>query len=371
MRRRRLPTRRAGRAGTSLIKLQDASDLRFLENVVTIQFPVRAAQSYLRRNMGNPLNIHLVEARRGEEPGMVRMVEIVHENGGKRSWIRGQRVLANGEPASFFVPDHLVMVRPQVAGEAAYSRCLGMRDEIVLHVPVRGYLRFLPAVFQGEGPVSSRSLARSRSTALQKWGTGLPDEQGVDASLDEDPLRRFLFMFQHVMTSITQEIDDLVHLTDPMLCEPKFLPWLASWVSFELDESLPVYQQRELVRRAIRLYRTRGTRDGIAEMVRVLTAAPVRIHERVKPHPMALGRGVLIGGRDVVERFQLREPPGAYLTEPTARASTSFFVLQLEPISRFRDRFGERAAHVLRRIVQVVSQERPTHVAFTIQFDVR
>jgi hypothetical protein len=106
-------------------------------------------------------------------------------------------------------------------------------------------------------------------------------------------------------------------------------------------------------------------------MVRVLTSAPVRVRERQKPGPVALGKAVLVGGRDVVERYQRGEPPGAYLMEPSQRRSTSFFTLMLEPRERFRGRFGERASGVLRRIVQVVSQERPVHVAFTIQFDDR
>jgi hypothetical protein len=72
-----------------------------------------------------------------------------------------------------------------------------------------------------------------------------------------------------------------------------------------------------------------------------------------------------------VERYQLDEPPGHYLMEPSERRRTSFFTLVLEPRERFKNRFGERAAPVLRRIVQVVSQERPTHVMFTIEFDAR
>ncbi len=371
MRRRRLPTRRAGRAGRSLIKYEETSDFRFLEQVVTISFPIKAARSYLRRNMGNRISYKLVEAQRGEVPGVVRMVEIRHENSGEKTFVRGERVLPNGEPASFFVPDHLVTVVPRISGAAKYNHSLGLHDDVVLHVPVRGYLRYLPAIFQGEGPVTSRMLTETRDTALAKWGSGLPDEQGVEVLLDEDPLRRFLFIFQHIMTTVTEKIDDIVDLTDPLATAPKFLPWLASWVAFELDEALPIHQQRELVRRAIRLYRTRGTRDGIGEMVRVLTSAPVRVLERSKPAPVALGKGFIIGGRDVVERYQKEEPPGSYLFEPTARTPTSYFILKLEPIDRFRDRFGERAAHILRRIVHVVSQERPTHIAFTIQFDAR
>jgi phage tail-like protein len=370
VRRRRLPSRRSKR-GTSLVKREQSTDLRYIEQVVTIRFGIRSARTYLQRNMGNIIRYQLVETLRGENVGIVRCVEIRHANGGEKTWIYGDRVLPNGEPASFFVPDHLCEIQARVEGAAAVSRTLGLDDEVILHIPVRGYLRFLPAIFQGEGPVHSRELIRSRDSALQKWGGGLATEQAVELVIDEDPIQRFLFIFQHLMTTITERIDHIVDLTDPLLCEPKFLPWLASWVGFELDESLPVHQQRELVRRAIRLYRTRGTRAGIEEMVRVLTSAPVRVLERERPNPVVLGNGVIIGGRDVVERYHKAEPPGCYLMEPSERRNTSYFTMKLEPRERFRTRFGERAAQVLRRIVHVVSQERPTHVAFTITFDQR
>jgi phage tail-like protein len=382
MRRRRLPARRA--AGgvpalavqqASLARFEPATDLRYLETVVTIQFPIRSAVEYLQRNMANKVSYRLVEARRGEAVGSVREVEIVHTSTGERSSIRGERVLANGEAASFYVPDHLVTVQARVQGAAGRSRNLGVDDEVILHVPVRGYLRFLPAIFQGEGPVHSREVVRARSAELQRWrGHELPDEAAWEMDPDEDPLRRYLFVFQHVMTTITNRIDRLVDLTDPMMVESKMLPWLASWVGFELDESLPVHQQRELVRRAIRLMRTRGTRIGIEEMVRVLTSAPVRVEERALPGAATLGRARLVGGATIVERYQRGEPPGAYLMQPAAEAEggrrpTSFFALRLEPRERFQGRFGERAAQVLRRIVNVVSQEKPSHVSFTIRFD--
>jgi phage tail-like protein len=370
VRRRRLPSRRS-RRGNSLVKREASTDLKYLEQVVTIQFPIRSARTYLQRQMGNRIIFQLQEARRGETVGVVRCVEIRHANGGDKTWIYGDRVLANGDPASFFVPDHLVSIQARVEGAARVSRMLGLDDEVVLHVPVRGYLRYLPSIFQGEGPVNSRELLRTRDSALQRFGSGLPEEQAREMEIDEDPIRRFLFIFQHMMTSVTEQIDHIVELTDPLLCEPKFLPWLASWVGFELDESLPVHQQRELVRRAIRLYRTRGTRAGIEEMVRVLTSAPARIQERQRPAPACLGKAIIIGGKDVVERYQRGEPLGSFLMEPTDRVDTSYFKLKLEPRERFRNRFGERAAQVLRRIVNVVSQERPTHVAFTVMFDQR
>lgn len=369
MRRRRLPSRSARQA--NLVKREFSTDFKYLKQVVAIQYPIRDARTYLQRNMANTVMFRLVEAKRGEAIGVVRSIEVKHANGGERTWITGSRVLPNGEPASFFVPDHLVRIEPVILGTASVSERLASGDEIIVHVPVRGYLRYLPALFQGEGPVVSRELLTVRDSALQRWGGGLPEKRASEVRVDEDPMRRFLFIFQHVMTSITDRIDHMVDLTDPLMCEAKFLPWLASWVGFDLDESLPVHQQRELVRRAIRLFRTRGTRAGVEEMLRVLTSAPARVNERVRPRPVALGSAVLGGGRDVVERYRKDEPGGIYLTDPSARSTTSFFRLVLEPRERFRARFGERASQVLRRIVNVVSQERPSHVAFTIEFDAR
>ena len=372
MRRRRLLTKRGDPGGTAIVVRQQSSDLRYLLRVVEIQFPVRSARQYLQRNMGQPVSVRLVEARRGEAVGMVRAVEVQHANSGERTWITVERLLPSGEPASFFVPDHLVTLRSSVSGAASRTEALSLEDRVVLHVPVRGYLRYLPSVFQGDGPVSAREITRSRDSALQRWGSGLPEEHGVDVELDEDPMRRFLFVFQHVMTTLTDTIDRLADLTDPVTCDPKFLPWLSSWVGFDLDESLPVNQQRELVRRAILLFRTRGTRRGIEEMVRVLTSAPVRIEERVVPRGAVLGKCTLIGGRDVVERYWRDEPVGCFLGGSTSqRAPTSSFSLVLEPRERFRDRFGERAAGTLRQIVDVVSRERPVHLLFVVHFDRR
>ncbi len=368
--RRRLLARRGGRRALPAPRSAASTDLGYLEQVVCVRFAVRSARTYLHRAVGNPVRVHLVEARRGEQVGIVREIEVRHTNSGDRTWIRPLRMLASGEPASFFVPDHLVRVMPDVSGPAARTGVLHRDDTIIVHVPVRGYLRFLPGIFHGEGPVERREITRSTSTALQRVG-GVPAEPTAITVHDtnDEPIRRMLFIFQHMMTTVTDPIDRLDELTDPMACEPQFLPWLASWVGFELDEALPVHQQRELVRRAIRLYRTRGTREGIEEMVTVLTSAPVRVRERVRPKGVVLGRSHLAGGADPVTRFRNKEPAACYLVPADAHADTDFFVLLLEARSGFVTRFGERGIAVLRRIIDVVSRERPCHVAFTLRFD--
>lgn len=345
----------------------ERDDYRYVEEVVRIAYPVRDARSFLARAMGNPIGYRLVEARRGEPVGCVREVEIHSASGGPTVRLRPIRTLPDGTPATYFAPDDLVEVRAvvEVDGGGALPP-LQPRDRVILHVPVRSYLRFLPGLYQGAVPTHRRDVVQADERALRRWGAR--EKAPAVQQQDSDQFRRFLFIFQHMMTTVTERIDGLAALTDPTQADPRFLPWIASWVNFELDESLPLHQQRELVRRSIRLQRTRGTAEGIAEMVRVLTSAPVRIVERRKPLPCVLGAMTLAGGRTVEERYGFAEPPAHYLVRES-RQKTSFFVLMLEDRAAFSRRFGERAASTLRRIVQIVSSEVPAHITFTIQFD--
>jgi hypothetical protein len=54
----------------------------------------------------------------------------------------------------------------------------------------------------------------------------------------------------------------------------------------------------------------------------------------------------------------------------THREPNRYFALVLEALPAFRRRFGERAELVLRRIVQIVSSERPSHITFTLRFEI-
>lgn len=344
-------------------------DLRYVEQVVRVNFPIQDARTYLRRHMSNRVGVRLVEAQRGERVGHVRGAEVLPAAGGEPMAIRSVRRHPDGRLASHFVPDGMVEKTTEVEtarGDRPFT--LTPHDEVVLQVPVRGYLRYLPAVFQGAVPTARRDVVRADEVSMRRWG----DRDQVTTSEVEDDhtdaLRRFLFLFQHLMTGVLDRVDAIPDLTDPIAADPKFLPWIASWVDFELDGSLPIHQQRELVRRAIRLYRNRGTREGVEELVRVLTSAPVRIVERKKPPPAVMGAAWLSGGATIAERYVRDNPPANFITRPDQPA-TRYFVLLLERRSRFERRFGERAMAVLNRIMRVVTHEKPAHVAFTIRFD--
>jgi len=351
-----------------------SGDYRYLEDVVRIRYPVRDARAYLNRHLGNRVQYELVEARRGEEVGEVREIRVEPHGGDAIVHVRSERRLPDGSPASFYAPDEMVETVTLIDVEGGRPlRPLHPRDRIYLVVPVRSYLRFLPGIYRGAMPTQRRDVKPVAERSARQWGAR-PEQRttSVDAN-SSDQFRRFLFIFQHLMTTVTDQIDDIPDLTDPLAADPDFLPWIASWVAFPLDEDLPLHRQRELVRRSISLYRARGTVVGITEMIRVLTGADVRIVERRRPRAATMGAGTigslrLAGGRSVAERYRHNEPAATFIVEPD-RSDTTFFVVTLEDQQAFRDRFGERAETEIRRIVQIVSNERPAHVTFTIEFE--
>lgn len=349
-------------------------DYRYLEDIVRIGYPVREARSYLARHLGNPVSYRLVEARRGETVGVVREVEVLPRGDGDPVYVRTRRMLPDGSPASYYVPPEMVEVRTVVEAEGGHAiPPLGPGDRVLLHVPVRSYLRFLPGIYRGASPSQRRDVTAVTERSARQWGARDEVKSSAVTVHQTDQFQRFLFLFQHLMTTVTDKIDQIPSLTDPLTADPRFLPWIASWVSFELNEALPLHQQRELVRRSIRLYRTRGTVEGVTEMIRVLTTADVEIVERCAPRTATLGsRGLtLVRGRNVAERYRHGDPAPAFLQRPGRKPTTFFVVLLKEDRKAFQARFGERAEVELRRISQIVSNEMPAHVTFTIEFEER
>jgi phage tail-like protein len=109
-------------------------------------------------------------------------------------------------------------------------------------------------------------------------------------------LGRFLLAFEHVLTGVgnpdepglDELIDRLPAYLDPRSTPPAFLDWLAGWVGLTLRADLETAalglegdeagaaagrheRARALVAGAVPLYRMRGTRHGLEELVRILT----------------------------------------------------------------------------------------------------
>jgi phage tail-like protein len=101
---------------------------------------------------------------------------------------------------------------------------------------------------------------------------------------EQDFLRRFLLIFESILTPVDRTIDQISSYFDPRLTPESFLPWLASWVDLVLNEKWPIERRRALIGAAAELYRWRGTRRGLSEFIRIYAGVEPSIvepgHER-------------------------------------------------------------------------------------------
>ena len=60
-------------------------------------------------------------------------------------------------------------------------------------------------------------------------------------------LGRFLMIFESILSPLEGILDTLPYYFDPQTTPEELIPWLASWVSLELDESWTIERRRELI----------------------------------------------------------------------------------------------------------------------------
>lgn len=96
----------------------------------------------------------------------------------------------------------------------------------------------------------------------------------------DDPfLGRYLWAFEQMFVALEQQIDDLASLFDPAEAREDFLPWLSSWVALTLRADLPASQQRAFLARIVPLYRRRGTKQNLQDLLSIFTRGVPTITE--------------------------------------------------------------------------------------------
>lgn len=100
---------------------------------------------------------------------------------------------------------------------------------------------------------------------------------------------------------LEETIDALALFFDPAETRADFLDWLSGWVALSLRADLDELQQREFIANAVRLYRLRGTKKGLAEVIKIYTRLGVTIEEpsletfQIADHS-TVGVDTLLGG---------------------------------------------------------------------------
>lgn len=120
---------------------------------------------------------------------------------------------------------------------------------------------YLPALYQpadpnAEPPFLSRVLAAFEAVLL-----GRPDDTAFPA------------------IGLENTLDRLDQLFDPMTTPADFLPWLASWAALSLRADVEINQQRKFIANVISLYRRRGTKDNLQQLLAIFTQSIPEIRE--------------------------------------------------------------------------------------------
>ena len=168
---------------------------------------------------------------------------------------------------------------------------------------------------------------------------------------------RFLMLFESFWSPIEQQIGAISEYFDPDLTPPGMVPWLAWWFSLTLDEHWPEAKQRRLLSNIVRLYRKRGTKPGLREMLEIFTDGEVEIAEHRADNfrlgrQARLGQGVAVGRQNRPHTFtvKLKLPPLS--PSPATKAE--------------RKRLEKQRLNLVRAIIEA---EKPAHAVYTLDVD--
>jgi phage tail-like protein len=139
------------------------------------------------------------------------------------------------------------------------------------------YLNYLPAIYQRDAEIDKPNFLGRFLLAFEKSLTGLGDandpglEEILDGITDRDG--------KIVLAGISRYFEPGPGSVDAERTPSEFLEWLSGWVALSLRADLDESRQREFIARAISLYRLRGTKQGLIEVLRIYTRMGVSIDE--------------------------------------------------------------------------------------------
>jgi len=166
-------------------------------------------------------------------------------------------------------------------------------------------------------------------------------------------VRELCFLFEHMFDSVERNLDDGWRFYDPHVAPTDFLDWLAGWTAFTLDLDWPEAQKRALIKRAVDLYRIRGTRRGLTLFLQLFTGHEPDIQENTWPFKgfRVEGDGAEQGARIGLDSVVL----------PPVELAHCFVVKM--PI-----KFDEVSPEMVIRIHHIIAMEKPAHTHYYLQF---
>jgi phage tail-like protein len=195
--------------------------------------------------------------------------------------------------------------------------------EVTIWVARRGYLEHLPAIYR-------------RSDAV---GRNL--------------VRELCFVFEHMFDSVEVNLIDGWRFYDPHVAPVDFLDWLAGWSAFTLDLDWPEPEKRALIKRAVDLYRIRGTKRGLSLFLKLFTGHEPDIEENVWPF-----KGFRVEAEDA--EAGARIALDSVILPPMDLAHCFIVTMPIK--------FETVTSDMVIRIHQIIRMEKPAHTHYYLRF---
>ncbi|MBM0744572.1 phage tail protein [Phormidium sp. CLA17] len=90
-----------------------------------------------------------------------------------------------------------------------------------------------------------------------------------------DFIGRLMKIFEQSFEPAVNTLQTMWAYLDPMTSPESLLPFLAQWVGWQNETAWSVEQQRSLIKRAMEIYRWRGTRHGLQFYLHIYTGLPM------------------------------------------------------------------------------------------------
>jgi len=165
-----------------------------------------------------------------------------------------------------------------------------MNDDVPISAR-KTMLEYLPAIYQESDSPDARPFLAGFLAAFEKVLLGY--EEGKATAKGKGG--------SYAVEGLGRKIARLYMLFDPRETSETFLPWLASWAALSLHANLSPAKKRDLIANIIPLYRIRGTRAYVEQLLALCVDAGTSVSEEEIP-PMqlgvhsTLGRDTYLGG---------------------------------------------------------------------------
>ena len=214
---------------------------------------------------------------------------------------------------SYEEKDTILEQKPQ-RGQMVYAS-----DEVTLWISRESYIKWLPAIYQ-------RSDATGRNY-----------------------VRDVLWIIQHLFGSIEAMLDSIHLYFDSYETPEQFLPWLAAWSAMILEPDWPLAKKRRLIKKAMELYRLRGTVRGLKLFISLFTGFEPHLAENEWPF-----NGFRIGISSTVGIDTVILPP--------VDKSHSFVVVMPH-------KFKDVSSQSIIRLHEIIEMEKPSHSTYMLKFE--